>query len=194
MRAPQRIKVRFFFSGGRGPGPEALVPVFHRWIQQDRFVDHLLLDVADYRHVSNGPSVLLVAHEADIALDLEHHRPGLSYVRKRAWPDDASTLEARLGFCLQRALDVAEAFELEPDLPRLDLEAVEIRLQDRRVLPGSADERGEVALAVRAAVRSHYGEVRVDLETAPGDARRAFGLWATIVAGAPHPPGAHVVA
>ena len=31
--------------------------------------DHLLIDVADYAHVPNGPGTVLVAHEANIHID-----------------------------------------------------------------------------------------------------------------------------
>jgi hypothetical protein len=33
---------------------EAVIPVFHRWIQEQIF-DELLLDVANYSHVPDGP-------------------------------------------------------------------------------------------------------------------------------------------
>lgn len=52
------------------------IPVFQRWIQ-DAVCEELLIDVADYRHVPNGPGVLLAAHEANYTFDgrsLVYHR------------------------------------------------------------------------------------------------------------------------
>ena len=58
-------------------------PVFHRWIQE-RVCEEVLIDVADYRHVPDGPGVLLIAHEANYSLDMAEGRLGLLYNRKAA--------------------------------------------------------------------------------------------------------------
>ena len=44
--------------------------------------DHLLIDVADYSHIPDGPGVLLIAHEGHFSLDQENHKPGIMYMRK----------------------------------------------------------------------------------------------------------------
>ena len=44
------------------------IPVFHDWIQ-DQSLDELLIDVVDYRHVHDGPGVMLIAHDAHYAID-----------------------------------------------------------------------------------------------------------------------------
>ena len=31
------------------------VPVFHSWIRNKKLKDHLMIDVADYNHVPEGP-------------------------------------------------------------------------------------------------------------------------------------------
>ena len=43
----------------------------------------LLIDVADYTHLTGGPRVVLVAHEGNYALDDADGRPGLVYTRKQ---------------------------------------------------------------------------------------------------------------
>ena len=48
---------------------EAFIPLFHRWIQDQR-LEELLIDVADYRHVHHGPGVVLIAHDAHYAMDM----------------------------------------------------------------------------------------------------------------------------
>ena len=57
------------------------IPVFHRWIQEQA-LPGLLIDVADYRHVPEGPGVVLVAHEAIYGLDQGDGRLGLLYNRR----------------------------------------------------------------------------------------------------------------
>jgi len=59
------------------------IPVFHRWIQE-RVRPEMLIDVADYRHVPNGPGVMLIGYEADYSLDNTKGRLGLLYSRKQA--------------------------------------------------------------------------------------------------------------
>jgi len=43
----------------------AVIPIFHQWIQ-DQIFDELLLDVANYSHVPEGPGVVLIGHEAAV--------------------------------------------------------------------------------------------------------------------------------
>ena len=58
------------------------IPVFHSWIQNNAVEDHLLIDVADYSHIQDGPGVMLVAHEGNFSLDQENQQPGIMYMRK----------------------------------------------------------------------------------------------------------------
>ena len=66
MAAPieqlQRFGLKLFVDSAAVVSPHACVPIFHRWIQTGA-VDGLLIDVADYTHLTDGPRVLLVAHE-----------------------------------------------------------------------------------------------------------------------------------
>jgi hypothetical protein len=77
----QHVRVKIFARQPVDLG-EA-IPVFHRWIQ-DRVVPEMLIDVADYRHVPNGPGVMLIGHEASYSLDSAKARLGLLYSRKQA--------------------------------------------------------------------------------------------------------------
>jgi len=71
----QHLNVRIFATRHDIDLGEA-IPVFQRWIQ-DSVCEELLIDVADYRHVPNGPGVLLAAHQANYTFDgasLTYHR------------------------------------------------------------------------------------------------------------------------
>ncbi len=60
---------------------EPLIPIFHDWVREQS-CEETLVDVADYRHVSAGPGILLVGHEADFSLDWSDNRLGVRYNRK----------------------------------------------------------------------------------------------------------------
>ncbi|MCZ2156226.1 MAG: hypothetical protein LC114_20380, partial [Bryobacterales bacterium] len=87
----QHVNLKLF---AEEPYPEtitAVIPVFHRWIQQNS-LPGLLIDVANYTHVPNGPGVLLIGHEFDISLDQADGELGLLYIRKQ--PTHESSLES----------------------------------------------------------------------------------------------------
>src|SRR5439155_19767862 len=100
MNPIQHVRVKIF---ARQPAPadlSAAIPVFHRWIQ-DRACPEMLIDVADYRHVPNGPGVMLIGHEASYSLDKTKGRLGLLYSRKQAGGEAQEKL--------RRAFDAAVA-------------------------------------------------------------------------------------
>src|SRR5215216_2280933 len=74
-----KIIVKFFVEDASRIRGEQFVPIFHSWIQQQAIPGHLLIDVADYQHVSGGPGTVLVAHEANFSMDGEEGRLGLLY-------------------------------------------------------------------------------------------------------------------
>ena len=77
----QRVNVKIFLDGELTVPSERFIEVFHDWIRE-KAVGDLLIDVADYRHVPKGPSVLLVGDEADFCMDQTGGRWGLLYNRK----------------------------------------------------------------------------------------------------------------
>src|SRR5688500_840119 len=61
---------------------ETFVTVYHRWIR-DRVLSEMVIDVASYTHVPDGPGVVLIGHAGDYFLDEGDGRLGLLYNRKR---------------------------------------------------------------------------------------------------------------
>ena len=102
-----RLQVKAYVDGQEEIDLSALIPVFHRWIQ-DGALEELLIDVANYEHVPEGPGIVLIGHEADYALDLGGGRPGLLYTRKRAVPDGVG---AALKLALHRVFAAAHLLE-----------------------------------------------------------------------------------
>ncbi len=92
---PKRIAVKFFTDEPGAPvALEPFIPLFHRFIQQAT-VPGLLIDVANYIHVPNGPGVVLVGHEVDYGIDAVGGRTGLLTVRKRGRRPAAGRAAAR---------------------------------------------------------------------------------------------------
>jgi hypothetical protein len=79
----QHINVRLPLKDPENIDFDAVIPVFHSWIQGQVCVE-LLLDVADYRHVHGGSGIVLIGHEADYSLDNTDNRWGIRYNRKTA--------------------------------------------------------------------------------------------------------------
>src|SRR5260370_9089492 len=83
MNAIQHVRVKVFARQPVSIDQGEAIPVFHCWIQ-DRVCPEMLIDVADYRHVPNGPGVMLIGHEASYSLDNTKGRLGLLYARKQS--------------------------------------------------------------------------------------------------------------
>ena len=78
-----QLKIYLTPESARAVDIEDLIPVFHRWIKQ-RLLPELTIDVANYRHVPQGPGVVLIGHGSDYFMDEGEGRPGLLHNRKRA--------------------------------------------------------------------------------------------------------------
>ena len=114
------------------------IPVFHRWIQ-NRVVEGLLIDVADYGHVVDGPGIVLVAHEGNYAMDETGGRLGLLYLRKQPLGGD---LAGRLARAAEIALEACRELERAPELAgRLKFRTDEILVfaNDRLVAPNTEE-------------------------------------------------------
>lgn len=132
-----RWNVKLEFAPAAEIDLDRLIPIFHRWIQE-RALDELLIDVADYRHVARGPGVLLIAHDANYAVDEVDGRLGLLYARKRP---AAGSLGERLRDAVGKVLDAGLALEREPALGGLKIpgDRWSVRANDRLRAPN--DER-----------------------------------------------------
>ena len=77
-----KYELKLFVEDASGVDLEEFIPIFHHWITTHE-LEELLIDGADYRHVPDGPGVVLIAHDAHYAMDLTDGRLGLLYSRRR---------------------------------------------------------------------------------------------------------------
>jgi hypothetical protein len=131
----QHVNVKIFVDGELTVDPERFIEVFHRWVAAQS-MDEMLIDVADYRHVPMGPSVVLVGHEADYVLDNAGNRYGLVYNRKASL--DGSN-EDRLSQALQSAAKACSLLEAELTGLRFSRQEFALSINDRGLAPNTAE-------------------------------------------------------
>ncbi len=76
-----RFCIKFFARPGAEVDEAIFIDIFHEWIRQKK-LGGILIDVADYRHVPEGPGIMLISHEINFAMDHADGRLGLLAQRK----------------------------------------------------------------------------------------------------------------
>jgi hypothetical protein len=136
-----RLSFKLFVQEPTDLDVKTLVPVFHSWIQNHAITDHLLIDVANYSHVHNGPGIVLVAHEANYSIDHRGGRLGLTYQRKQPIPETSSFAD-RLRAALSATRQAAKLLEDHGLTFRND--EIEFRICDRLLAPNNSETFGAV--------------------------------------------------
>jgi hypothetical protein len=129
----------------------ACIPLFHSWIQ-DRCLDGVPIDVADYGHVPDGPGVMLIGHEADRSLDLGEGRPGVLYQRKR---EPEGSLEDRFAAAIEAADALADDIEAVPASEgiRFGRDEILLKVTDRLAAPNDDATLDALRPAIEAALQ-----------------------------------------
>lgn len=173
---PKRIAIKFFTTRPEsGADLQAFIPLFHRFIQQAS-VEGLLLDVADYAHVPNGPGVVLIGHEVDYAIDALGGRTGLLTVRKRAGEEPLAEL---LLDTLRKAVGVVDAIEADGSAKvRFALDCIEIQILDRLFAKNDDSGYETVQEQVEAVASQVFGQASLS-RSAKDDPRKPLTLEVT---------------
>lgn len=150
--------------------PEIFVPVFHEWIRGNT-VEGLLIDVATYAHVPDGPGLILIGHEGDYSIDMAAGHPSLRYVLKR---DGAGTPREIVARVVRRLVGAADAAAAAPGA-HVDRSELMIRVVDRLTAPNTPGTLAALAPEIEAGVRDALGaDASVTLEPVEGDPREAL--------------------
>lgn len=170
-----RVSVAVPFAGE--VDPEAFVPVFHDWIRRGA-VEGLLIDVARYGHVHEGPGIMLVGHEGDYAIDLLGGRTSLRYTLKRDVPGTPRELVAR---ALRR---LAGAIAEARDVPGVELDdrEIDVRVYDRLNAPNTPETAASLSGEIEAGVADVLGTVHPSSRVLDDDPREPFGLRVEVAA------------
>ncbi len=170
----QHINVKLLLKAPERVDLHAVIPVFHSWIQ-DQSTDELLLDVASYAHVKDGPGVILIGHEADYSLDLTDGRLGLRYNRK-AVGDGNNQL--RLEQAVSAALKALETLQRDKRLEnsiQFDGRNIELFINDRLLAPNAAVTQLAADSEMRIFLNRLVTSEPYSLLYEP-DSRRLFGV------------------
>lgn len=172
----QHVNVKLFASDGAGVDLDPLIPIFHGWIR-DRVFEELLLDVADYRHVPEGPGVVVIGHQANYSVDNTDGRLGVRYNRKAAL--DGSN-EGRLRQAARAALTAFQRLESEAAMNgqlRFGGRELEVFVNDRALAPNNDATRA----VTQAELQAFFGKLFQGAEYAlshEAEPRRLFGVRA----------------
>jgi len=170
----QHVNVKLFVKNAGEVDLEALIPVFHGWIQnQSR--GELLLDVADYRHVPAGPGVVLIGHEGNYSLDNTSNWLGVRYNRKAALE---GTNQDRLVQATQAALAACRRLETDPRLDgmiQFDGREIEVFINDRLLAPNKPETRRAAGSEFRTFFSTVFGDIEYAVSY-PQDPRSLFSV------------------
>jgi hypothetical protein len=170
-----RICVKLYAHSQSGLDDARFVPIFHDWIRARR-LDAVLIDVADYTHVPDGPGILLVAHEVSFALDRSDGRFGLLVQRRR--PADGGVDDA-IEHTLRHALHAAERLEREPRLAgALSFDRTQIRVESNDRLLAANDDASfrELSSHVHAVGQRVFENRGIDVKRIENDPRDRLAL------------------
>src|SRR6185503_11374609 len=150
-----QLKIYLTPESARAVDIEDLIPVFHRWIKQ-RLLPELLIDVANYGHVPEGPGVVLIGHGSDYFMDEGEGRLGLLHNRKRAGLAPGE----RLADLARRALHAASLLEKDASLGgKLAFATNELlfRINDRLAAPNTDATFSAVKGELEALAKQLFG-------------------------------------
>lgn len=153
----QHVNVKLFATPESRVNWPDLVPVFHRWIQEQA-VGGMLIDVADYAHVPGGPGILLVAHEGFYSVDQRENRLGFLYNRRTAL--DGSVTD-KLAQAWDSATTAARKLEAEPVLAgtvRFQQSECEVFVNDRLLAPNTDETYERLSPVIRDFFAERFGK------------------------------------
>jgi hypothetical protein len=160
----QHINLKVFIPDAEAFDLADAIPVFHQWVR-DSVCPEMLIDVADYRHVSAGPGVLLIGHEANYSFDDRENRLGLLYNRKAALNGN---FQSRLAQAHRAAIEACDRLEQEAPFRgklKFDRNALEVFINDRLLAPNN-DETWQ---ALRPELEQFFGGSTVQRTGEPRD-------------------------
>lgn len=154
----QHINIKFFIENPETVNLADYAAVFNTWIQI-RALEELLIDVADYLHVHNGPGIMLIGHEADYSLDNRAGRLGLLYNRKAQLE---GTTQAKLAQAARAALTAAQILEKENGL-KFNTQEVQVIVNDRLLVPNTVETFAALGPDLNAFVNRLYAGAEYSL-------------------------------
>ena len=165
----QHVAFKIFVDGELNTDWEQFINVFHDWVAAQSMPE-MMIDVADYRHVPDGPGVVMVGREADYYMDNTDGRPGLRYVCK-AKSDASNEEQVKQAFAAASSACV----RLEKAISGLKFSRTEfeITINDRAYAPNTDDTRSSLQSELPSILSTVLGsDPQLDIQS---DARKLAG-------------------
>ena len=179
-RDARQVSAKLYAEEPVDVDPAALIRVFHGWIQNEALADRIMIDVADYSHVPEGPGVLLICHEAHYSFDHADGRPGLRCsLKRRGYREERDPI----GEAMLSALRACALLQAEPELSgklRFKTDELYLGVEDRLVAPNTDETFRHVQRQIEprlAAWCSGTGEVNM---LPVGGPKEPFGLQVSV--------------
>lgn len=165
----QRIDVKLLLDAPPGLETDFLLSIFGRWRLEE---GEEIVDLADYAHVDDGPSCLLISHLWHFGISFSGGRPGLFYSSRKGL---AGTDEERIAGALRGLVAKGRRLIAEPEFPpdaRPASREIEIVFNDRLLAPNDAAGDARLRPAVEAIARRVHGAGACTPERDPEPKRR----------------------
>ena len=164
----QHVNIKFFIENPETVKLDTFQGVFNTWIQR-HVTAEMLVDVAEYLHVHNGPGIVLIGHEANYSLDNAQGRLGLLYNRKAQLDGSA---QEKLIQAADAALTAAAVLEKENGL-RFNGREAQLVINDRLLAPNTVETFAALQPDLKAFFDRLYKGAAYELNHKP-DARERF--------------------
>lgn len=135
---------------------ETYIPIFHSWIQK-KVTEEMLLDVADYAHVPQGPGVMLIGHHANMSMDEVEGRLGFLYNRK---VKEEGSNEEKLKRLFKWAFSHAKRLEEESSVKgklKFKTGSLQVIVNDRLLAPNTEENGKLLESVLTKVIESIYG-------------------------------------
>jgi hypothetical protein len=168
-----RIQFKFFIEDSSALSTDLTVRIFNRWISEA--TDEVLVDVADYSHVPNGPVTLLVGHQANYSIDNGGGELGLHYAHKQPLAGDLPT---RLRRACRATLETCHRLEQDPLLEgKLRFRTGDLLFvaNDRLSAPNNAATLAVLQPEIEKLLQEIYGGIGAEL-TPDANSKQLFSL------------------
>ena len=151
----QKFGIKLYINNDGSFNSKDFIPVFHNWIQEKVVSNHLLIDVADYSHIPDGPGVMLISHEGHYSLDQESQKPGIMYMRIR---DMEGNFKDRFIKVFSIAIEAANLLKKNKINQKIDFSTDSFRFiaNDRRIAKNTSDNQKIYQKEVHIALEDMY--------------------------------------
>jgi hypothetical protein len=164
----QHINFKIFLENPESVKLEEYPGIFNNWIQR-KVTEELLVDVADYLHVHEGPGILLVGHEANYSLDNTGGRLGLLYNRKVQLE---GATEEKLAQSARATFQAAALLNKENGLT-FNAKEIQISVNDRVVAPNTMETYSAFEPELKSFLNLLFNNADYEISFKP-DARERF--------------------